>query len=93
MEQPAPPPPPDEGPDDQRCREDGDDLGDRDGQLAYGDRDQRDDVSEVVAEAGVRPLGELDEHQQHECGHAPNDEVDHVARMAEVSLARGEIVD
>ena len=93
MDESAPPPPQDKGHDDERSREDGDELGNRDGQLTYRDRDEGHDVGDIVAKAGIGPFGQLDEHQQHERGKPPDDEVDHVTGMAEVALARRAVVE
>ena len=93
MDESTPPPPQDQDHDNERDREDGKELGDGDGQLTYRDWDEGHDVGEVVAKAGVGPFGQLDEQQQHERDESPDDKVDHVARVAEVALARRAVVE
>ena len=52
-----------------------------------------DDVGEVVAEARLGPLGQLDEQQEGDRRRSPDDEADHVAGMAVIALAGRAVVE
>jgi hypothetical protein len=93
MEQPAPAPAVRQPGHDQDGDEDRDGLGDRDGELPDGDRDQCDDVADVVADALVGPLGQLDEDGEGDDDQPPHRHADDVAGMAVVALAGRDVVE
>ena len=73
--------------------EHGRDLGDGEGELPHGERNERSRLAEVLAQPVVRALGHLDEQHEGDGADRPQDDPDDVAGMAVVALTGWTLVE